>query len=403
MLKKDIDLVIIGGGIIGLATANDILKRNHKLKIMVIEKNSSVASQQSGHNSGVIHSGIYYKPGSFKAQFCVEGRASMTEFCEKNEIPIWTCGKLIVASKESDLPKIDNLYQRGTENKVEGLQVLNTEESKEIEPHVKSLKSLYAPKTGIVNYVKVTEVYADHFNDKGGELLLNTEVVGSKSIDNKIIVKTTKGEIETKKVINCAGLHSDRIASLFGLKANLKIIPFRGEYYTLKKSKEYLVKGLIYPVPNPDLPFLGVHFTNTMKGYVEAGPNAVLATKREGYRKRDISIKDALDTFTYGGFWKLLKNDWKTGLWEINRSLRKNVFVNSLRELIPEINSNDLQSGGSGVRAQAVASNGDLIDDFKIESSENSIHVLNAPSPGATSSLVIGKYIGNLAAKEFGF
>ncbi len=402
MLKNDIDLVIIGGGIIGLATANEILRAKKNINIVVLEKSSTVASQQSGHNSGVIHSGIYYKPGSFKAEFCVKGRRTMTEFCEENEIPVWTCGKLIVATKESDLPKIDNLYERGTQNKVEGLRVVSQEEIKEIEPHVSAIKALHAPGTGIVDYIKVTEVYADQFRHSGGEIFLDTEVIGATESSGKIIIKTNRGEIETKKVINCAGLHSDRIAKMFGLDTNLKIIPFRGEYYTLKKSKEYLVKGLIYPVPNPELPFLGVHFTQTMKGYVEAGPNAVLATKREGYRKRDISIRDSLEIFTYSGFWNLLKNDWKTGIWEINRSLRKSVFVKSLRELIPEVNGSDLDVGGSGVRAQAVAPDGTLIDDFKIEGSENAIHVLNAPSPGATSSLVIGKYISNLAVKQLG-
>ena len=402
MLKNDIDLVIIGGGIIGLATANEILRAKKNINIVVLEKSSTVASQQSGHNSGVIHSGIYYKPGSFKAEFCVEGIRTMTDFCEENEIPVWTCGKLIVATKESDLPKIDNLYERGTQNKVEGLRVVSQEEIKEIEPHVSAIKALHAPGTGIVDYIKVTEVYADQFRHSGGEIFLDTEVIGATESSGKIIIKTNRGEIETKKVINCAGLHSDRIAKMFGLDTNLKIIPFRGEYYTLKKSKEYLVKGLIYPVPNPELPFLGVHFTQTMKGYVEAGPNAVLATKREGYRKRDISIRDSLETFTYSGFWNLLKNDWKTGIWEINRSLRKSVFVKSLRELIPEVNSSDLDVGGSGVRAQAVAPDGTLVDDFKIEGSENAIHVLNAPSPGATSSLVIGKYISNLAVKQLG-
>lgn len=402
MLKNNIDVVIIGGGIIGLATANEILRTKKNINILVLEKSSAVASQQSGHNSGVIHSGIYYKPGSFKAQFCVEGRKTMTEFCEQNEIPVWTCGKLIVATKDTDLEKIDNLYERGTENNVEGLKVVSKDEMKEIEPHVRAIKALHAPKTGIVDYVKVTEVYADQFRQNGGEVFLDTEVLGTTESSGKLIIKTNKGDIETKKVINCAGLHSDRIAKMFGLKTNLKIIPFRGEYYTLKKSKEYLVKGLIYPVPNPELPFLGVHFTQTMKGFVEAGPNAVLATKREGYRKRDISIRDSFETFTYSGFWNLLKNDWKTGIWEINRSLRKSVFVKSLRELIPEVDTSDLDVGGSGVRAQAVAPDGSLIDDFKIEGSENAIHVLNAPSPGATSSLVIGKYISSLAVKELG-
>ena len=400
MFKDNVDLVIIGGGIIGLATANEIINTKKNIKILLVDKSSEVASQQSGHNSGVIHSGIYYKPGSFKAKFCVEGRASMTEFCEKNDIPVWTCGKLIVATDKSDVKRIDNLYERGTANKVEGLKVLTPEETKEIEPHVVCLKALHAPKTGIVDYVKVTEVYADKFTSMGGEISLNTEVLGAKVRNKKLIIHTNKGDIESNKVINCAGLHSDRIAKIFGYDANLKIIPFRGEYYTLKKEKEYLVKGLIYPVPNPELPFLGVHFTQTMKGFVEAGPNAVLATKREGYRKRDFSFKDSFETFTYKGFWKLLKKDWQTGLWEINRSLRKSVFLKSLRLLIPEIEKNDLQAGGSGVRAQAVAPDGSLIDDFRIESSENAIHVINAPSPGATSSLVIGKHISKMALKE---
>ena len=400
MLKENIDLVIIGAGIIGLATANEIIKSEKNKNILVLDKSNSVASQQSGHNSGVIHSGIYYKPGSLKAQFCVEGRKTMTEFCEQNEIPVWTCGKLIVATKESDLPRINNLYERGKQNNVEGLRAVSAEEIREIEPHVVALKALHAPKTGIVDYIKVTQAYADQFRNHGGDIFLNTEVVGSETTKGRIIVKTKQGDIETKNVINCAGLHADRVARLFGLETELKIIPFRGEYYTLKKSREYLVKGLIYPVPNPELPFLGVHFTQTMKNCVEAGPNAVLATKREGYRKRDISIRDSFEIFTYKGFWKLAKKNWKTGIWEINRSLRKSVFVESLRELIPEVNGSDLTGSGSGVRAQAVGSDGSLIDDFRIERSENTIHVLNAPSPGATSSLVIGKYICNLARQQ---
>mgnify|MGYP003306883159 CR=1 FL=1 len=400
-MKNPYDIVIIGAGIIGLATGMKLLEKHPKIKIAIIDKDSEVSTQQSGHNSGVVHSGIYYKPGSFKAKFCVEGRTSMSTFCEENEIPTWACGKLIVAINEEDKIRLDDLYERGTANKVKGLRLVDKEEIKDIEPHVNSEKALYAPHTAIVDYRKVSKVYADKILSKGGDIILNTKLIGSKRKNNLTLLETNNIDIETKKVINCAGLHSDRIAKLMGDEPNVKIIPFRGEYYTLKKDREYLVKGLIYPTPDPAFPFLGVHLTQTMKGWVEAGPNAVLAMKREGYKKSDFSFHDMASSLFYSGFWKMALKSWKTGLWEWNRSLRKSVFLNSLQKLVPELISEDLDGSGSGVRAQAVDSNGKLIDDFHIVNKKDSIHVLNAPSPGATSSLVIGEYITKIAEKNF--
>ena len=400
-MKNPYDIVIIGAGIIGLATGMKLLEKHPKIKIAIIDKDSEVSTQQSGHNSGVVHSGIYYKPGSFKAKFCVEGRTSMSTFCEENEIPTWACGKLIVAINEEDKIRLDDLYERGTANKVKGLRLVDKEEIKDIEPHVNSEKALYAPHTAIVDNRKVSKVYADKIISKGGDIILNTKLIGSKRKNNLTLLETNNIDIETKKVINCAGLHSDRIANLMGDEPNVKIIPFRGEYYTLKKDREYLVKGLIYPTPDPAFPFLGVHLTQTMKGWVEAGPNAVLAMKREGYKKSDFSFHDMASSLFYSGFWKMALKSWKTGLWEWNRSLRKSVFLNSLQKLVPELISEDLDGSGSGVRAQAVDSNGKLIDDFHIVNKKDSIHVLNAPSPGATSSLVIGEYITKIAEKNF--
>jgi L-2-hydroxyglutarate oxidase LhgO len=396
------DVVVIGAGIIGLSTAMKLLERFPQIKLAIVEKNVKEGTQQSGHNSGVIHSGIYYRPGSFKADFCVAGRSSMTQFCEENDIPVWTCGKLIVASDAAGVERLNALEERGTANQVDGLRMVDNDEMAEIEPHAVALKALYAPGTGIVDYRNVTAVYADRVREAGGEIHFNTEVNGSKVIGAVTVLTTSSGDFETSNVINCAGLHSDLVAETMGVETGLRIIPFRGEYYKLRKESEFMVKGLIYPVPDPAFPFLGVHLTQTMKGWVEAGPNAVLAMKREGYRKRDFSMNDFLRTITYPGFWKMGIREWKTGVWEINRSLRKSVFLDGLQQLVPELSSNDLDGTGSGVRAQAVDRAGNLVDDFRIEESLGAIHVLNAPSPGATSSLVIGDYIADLAVKNFG-
>lgn len=395
------DVVVIGAGIIGLSTAMKLLERKPGLKLAILEKNSTQGTQQSGHNSGVIHSGIYYKPGSFKAEFCVAGRSSMTKFCEENEIPVWTCGKLIVATDEAGEQRLAALEERGTANKVKGLRMVKKEEIAEIEPHVSASAALYAPGTGIVDYRNVTRVYAEKIQASGGEIFFNAELTSSKILSGTTILNTSAGDYETKNVINCAGLHSDIVAETMGINSGLRIIPFRGEYYKLRKESEYLVKGLIYPVPDPAFPFLGVHLTQTMKGWVEAGPNAVMAMKREGYRKSDFSLSDIARTVTFPGFWKLSARDWKMGLWEMNRSFRKSVFLKSLQQLVPELTSEDLSGKGSGVRAQAVDRSGNLLDDFRIEEVNGAIHVLNAPSPGATASLVIGDYIADLAVKDF--
>lgn len=401
MAENDYDVTVVGAGIIGLSTAMILLERHPSLKIAILEKGGDIAQQQTGHNSGVIHSGIYYRPGSFKAQFCVAGRASMVKFCLENEIPFREIGKVIVATDEEQRERLKVLEERGAANDVEGLRLVDKDELAELEPHVEGIAALFAPKTGIVNYQDVTRVYAEKVKASGGELFLNTQVDGFERHDGTIYIETEKAEFKTKNVVNCAGLHSDRIARMMGVDPGLHIVPFRGEYYTIKKEREYLVKHLIYPVPDPAFPFLGVHFTHNMKGYVEAGPNAVLATRREGYRKRDFSIGDAWETFTFGGFWKMTARDWKTGFYEVNRSLRKSVFIRDLQKMIPEIQKSDLGTGGAGVRAQAVDNQGKLLDDFRIAQTEDAVHVLNAPSPGATSSLVIGNHVADMAEEAF--
>jgi L-2-hydroxyglutarate oxidase len=401
LTRTKYDVAVIGAGIIGLSTAMHLLETHPGLKVAVIEKDEHEATQQSGHNSGVIHSGIYYKPGSLKSRFCVEGRVSMTRFCEENEIPVWTCGKLITATRQDELPRLDALMERGEANSVEGLEMVEPERIKEIEPHVSGIRALWAPNTGIVDYRKVTAAYADRVRASNGETFFNSELKKVSRRAGVTVLETKSDDYEANNVINCAGLHSDLVAEMMGAEPGVRIIPFRGEYYKLRKDREHLVKGLIYPVPDPAFPFLGVHLTQTMKGWVEAGPNAVLATKREGYRKRDFSPADLFRTVTFPGFWRMSVREWKTGLWEMNRSFRKGVFLKSLRKLVPELNSHDLTTGGSGVRAQAVRRDGTLLDDFAIKQVDGAVHVLNAPSPGATSSLVIGNHIAELAAEGF--
>ena len=398
------DVTIIGGGAIGFGTVLGLQRQNPYLKICLIEKDEVVSNHQTGHNSGVIHSGIYYKPGSLKANFCVEGRASMAEFCIENNLKYDKCGKIIVAYEEEELPRLDNLYERGIANKVKDLELIGPERIKEIEPHAAGLKALYSPNTGIVDYREITEKYSQIAMENGADIRLGTsfeDFWDPKTVGQNLVLETSKGTIETKLTINCSGLQSDLVARKMGVAPKLQIIPFRGEYYNLKPEKKDLVNGLIYPVPDPKFPFLGVHFTKTVHdGLVEAGPNAVLAYAREGYKKININPKELLSSLTYPGFVKFGLQNWMTGLKEINRSYRKGVFVRDLKRMIPEIKSSDLMSGGSGVRAQAIGIDGTMIDDFAFEFTDKSIHVLNAPSPGATSSLVIGKYIANLAIEK---
>ncbi len=386
------DFAIIGGGIVGLSSAMALGKCYPDARILVLEKESKWADHQTGNNSGVIHSGIYYKPGSFKAKFCREGSRSMVEFCQEHNIAHEVCGKVIIATKTEQLPRLENLYQRGLENGLK-LTKLNPKEVNEIEPHVSCIAGLQVETTGIANYRQVCQKYADIVKTQGGELRLNTRVEKIRKAGKAQLLETNNGSFETRFVINCAGLHSDRVAKLSQVDPQAKIVPFRGEYYELTPEKRYLVKGLIYPVPNPDFPFLGVHFTRMIDGSVHAGPNAVLSFKREGYQKTDFDLHDFAEVMTYPGFWKLAAKHADEGIQEIIRSFSKAAFVRSLQELIPEVRAEDLVPTHAGVRAQALMKDGKLVDDFLIVQGENSINVCNAPSPAATSSLEIGKAI----------
>jgi len=387
------DISIIGGGIVGLATAMYALEKYPDKKIGVFEKEDVLAKHQTGNNSGVIHAGIYYQPSSQKAKFCWPGSLLLREFCDKNEINYEMCGKLIVATDESEIGRLNNLYERGKQNGVTGLQLIDKEKINEIEPYVDAIKGLWSPNTGIIDYKDLTVAYSNIFENKGGTIYKNQEILSINQTQNNLILQTNSQEYETKYLINCAGLFADRVAKMMKLDFDVRIVPFRGEYYTLTNESKKMVNGLIYPVPDPDLPFLGVHFTKRINGEVEAGPNAVMAYSREGYNKFDINLKDMYESFSYPGFWKMVKSNWKTGLTEQYRSLNKLKFVDSLKKLIPTISSKDLNNPGAGVRAQAIDKNGNLLQDFSIVKTENSLHVLSAPSPGATSSLKIAEHL----------
>jgi L-2-hydroxyglutarate oxidase len=389
------DLAIIGGGIVGCAAAYAISSRNPDLKITLFEKESRLASHQTGHNSGVIHAGLYYRPGSLKARTCASGREALYRFCTVHGIDHQRCGKVVVAVDDAELPALDELERRGRANGLDGLQRLSATELKLHEPHVSGVAGLFVPQTGIVDYVHVTQKLAELFQARGGVIHLNTPVTKIQQIQDGYLIHSSDKKFKFRGLVNCAGLYADKVARLAGLQPKVKIIPFRGEYYEFKPESSNLVNHLIYPVPDPQMPFLGVHFTRMIDGTVEAGPNAVLAWRREGYRRSDISLPDLLDTFTFGGFWKLSARFWKTGLGEYGRSFSKRLFVKSLQRLIPETKENDLVQGGSGVRAQAVDSEGRMVDDFYFLTEHRSVHVLNAPSPAATASLSIGEQIAD--------
>ncbi len=396
------DITVIGGGIVGLATALKIKEQQPNLKILVLEKEKEVAAHQTGHNSGVIHSGLYYKPNSLKALNCIEGYKMLIDFANKNDVPYDLCGKIVVATRPEQVPILEGLYERGAQNGLTGFKLLDQNGLKEYEPHVNGIKGFFVPQTGIINYKVVSEKYAQKVCELGGEIAFGEKVIEIKQSANSSTVITENRYYETKLVINCAGLYSDKVAQMTQQeKIHLRIIPFRGEYFELKPNKHYLVKNLIYPVPDPNFPFLGVHFTRMIGGGVEAGPNAVLAFRREGYKKLDINARELWETLSWPGFQKVAAKYWETGLGEMYRSFSKSAFTKALQELIPDIKADDLVAGGAGVRAQACDHDGGLLDDFSIIERPNAINVCNAPSPAATSSLAIGKAVSELALKRF--
>lgn len=386
-------MIIAGGGIVGLATAYQLKKQNPNLGVLLLEKESCIARHQTGHNSGVIHSGIYYKPGSLKAKNCIEGYEALLQFAKEHEIPYDLCGKIIVATSRKEVPAMENVLQRGIENGLQGLKRLSAEELPEYEPYVNGVAGIFVPQTGIIDYKKVSSAYLKEFQSMGGQLMLNTEVMDIKRGNGKTEVITEKETHIAKVFVNCGGLFSDRIARMTNEKLGVRIVPFRGEYYMLKPSKQYLVKNLIYPVPDPNFPFLGVHFTRMIGGGVEAGPNAVFAFKREGYHRTDFNLKDFMESIGWKGFRKVAAKYWQTGMGEFYRSYSKTAFTKALQNLIPDIKTSDLVPAEAGVRAQACSKDGGLVDDFLFDESEGIVHVLNAPSPAATSSLAIGKTI----------
>lgn len=390
------DIAIVGGGIVGLATAYYLTQKFEDKKIVVLEKESELAFHQTGNNSGVIHSGLYYKPGSLKAKNCIEGYNMLIDFCNENKIPYDLCGKLVVATDKSELGRLRDLYDRGRENGLEGLELLDKEQIKEIEPHLACIQGIRVPQTGIIDYKVVCNKLAEKIELSGGDIHLNTLVRSIDDSGEEVQIVTNKSFVECKMVINCAGLYSDKVASMHSGNIDTKIIPFRGEYYELTTEAEHLVKHLIYPVPDPAFPFLGVHFTRMISGGIEAGPNAVFAFKKEGYKRTDFDFKEFFASLLWPGFQKVMFKYWKTGLGEMYRSFNKKAFTKALQRLVPEIKEEHLVESPAGVRAQACDRTGGLLDDFKLITEKRAIHVINAPSPAATSSLSIGKTIAEM-------
>ena len=394
------DIAVIGGGIVGLATAYTLTQRFPERHVIVLEKEATLAQHQTGHNSGVLHSGIYYKPGSLKALNCRAGKQSMEAFCAEEGIEYEICGKVIVATSPDELPALQRIYERGQANGVR-CALIEREHLREIEPHAAGMKAIHVPESGIVNYPQVCERMAARIQERNGTILTNAAVTGMRRYGDHLVVQSQAGEFTVKYVVNCAGLHSDRVTALSGQQPEVKIVPFRGEYYEVKHQAQHLCKHLIYPVPDPNFPFLGVHFTRMIKGGVECGPNAVLAFAREGYNKLDFNAGDLLETLRYSGFRKMAAKYWQTGLGEMWRSFNKAAFVRALQRLIPEIQADDLEPAEAGIRAQAIAPDGSMVDDFMIQEMERIVNVCNAPSPGATASLNIGKYIVEKLEQQF--
>jgi L-2-hydroxyglutarate oxidase len=395
------DVAVVGGGIVGVASALELSVRS-RVTVAVLEKEDRLAAHQTGRNSGVIHSGLYYRPGSLKATLCAEGRSRLLDFCRSHGVGAETCGKVVVATREEHLPRLTELAARGRENGLAGLRLLGKDELHDLEPHAAGLAGLHVPETGIVDYARVTEAMARELERRGGILALGARLLSVASDGDRWRLVTTAGEASCRFLVGCAGLESDRVARLSGVDPGVRIVPFRGEYYELREDRRSLVRNLIYPVPDPRFPFLGVHFTRRITGGVEAGPNAVLAFRREGYTKTSFSLRDTAATLLWPGFWTLAGTYLATGLGEFWRSWNKRAFVAALRELVPEIEASDLVAGGSGVRAQALGPDGRLVDDFHVVEAPRQIHVLNAPSPAATASLAIGRVVAERAAARFG-
>jgi L-2-hydroxyglutarate oxidase len=394
------DVAIIGGGIVGLSTAMTLARR-HAGRLVVIEAESKLAEHQTGHNSGVIHAGLYYRPGSLRARNCTIGREALYRFCQQHDIPHERCGKLVVATDESELVRLDELEKRGHANGLTEIRRLEGDELRQYEPHVAGIAGLWVPYTGIINYRKVAEKYAELARQAGAEIRTNHRFLRLRRDGGDLALETTHGDLRCRHLIACCGLEADRVARKCGLRPSARIVPFRGEYYELVPDRRGLVRNLIYPVPDPRLPFLGVHFTRMIGGGVEAGPNAVLALSRHGYAWRRFSPRDLAGMASYWGFWRLCGRFWRTGIGEVHRSLSKRAFVAALRRLVPELKDEDVVRAGAGVRAQAVGRDGRLVDDFLIVEADHMIHVLNAPSPAATASLAIGEHIAELAVRRF--
>ena len=394
------NVIVIGGGIVGLATAKALAEAPFRRRVVVLEKEETLASHQTGHNSGVIHSGLYYKTGSLKAETCTRGREAMVRYCQARGIPFDRCGKIVVATRQAHVAQLDALEARGRANGLVGIRRLARDEIAEHEPHAAGISALFVPETGIVDYTRVAAAFAEDIERAGGEIVRGARASRVVRDGAEIVVETSRGAYRSSYLVNCAGLHSDRVARMCGTEPRVRIIPFRGEYYELVESRRGLVKNLIYPVPNPEFPFLGVHFTRMIGGGVEAGPNAVLALKREGYTKTSFSMADAASTLAFGGFWRMAAKYWRTGLGEVWRSLRKQAFVEALQELLPDVRAEDLRAAGAGVRAQAVDARGALVDDFSVVDADRMVHVLNAPSPAATASIAIGESIAQRLALQ---
>ncbi len=401
MQANTFDIAVIGGGIVGLATAKALIEGSDGLSVVVLEAEGGLARHQTGHNSGVIHAGLYYKPGSYKARLCAHGRETMYRFCREHDIPHRQCGKLVVATSQAEIPRLDDLEERGKANGLAEMRRIGPEEIREREPHAHGVAGLWIPVTGIVDYKAVCEKYGELIRARGGDIRLTWKLVGCRHEPDALVLQTTGGVVRARRLINCAGLQCDRVARICGSDPGVRVVPFRGEYYIMKPQRADMIKGLIYPVPDPALPFLGAHFTRMIDDKVEIGPNAVLATKREGYRRRDVKMADLLDWAMFPGFWKMAWRWWGVGVGEQYRSVFKSAFLRAARKLVPELRDDDVERGGAGVRAQAVDRTGALLQDFHIVKGDRTIHVLNAPSPAATASLAIGEEIRRMALEAF--